>query len=417
MKTQEPHLDGHVRQAHLTRQPIFDGKLKTVGFELLFQNPNLGTTTAEDGTRVTSTVLADMLAEFGIEQVVGTLPAWIAFSANYLAERLPIPIGPKLLTIQVGADCLGNDDALSRLRDLKQQSYRIVYNLDDYTKDFTELVSVASIIKVSGAKRQVADLKSDYATFSRQKLTLLANKLETMQEYETCAKVGFTLFQGNFVCQPELMRQKRVPTNRLAMMRLLSELYSESPNIDKIRQLVQQDVTLSYRLLKWLNSSLFSLPHPVDSIQHALVMLGLNRLRNLVSLIVLAKIDDKPSELINLCLMRARIGEKIAAHYDVSPESMFTVGLFSLLDAVVGMPMDQLLENMPLAPDLQQALLRREGTCGRLLTGIEAHEKGDWPAVESSGLNLAVLTPAWVDAAGYVRQIRGMTLASPSSTK
>ena len=417
MTMKEPPIDAPRPVAHLTRQPIFDVKLKTVGYELVFRDPNTSSQLTDDGTRRTSTVLADTLAEFGLEQVVGTLPAWVSFAANYLAEKLPIPIGPKLLTVQVGTDCIGNEDALERLRELRRQSYRIVCDVDSYSVELTELLQIASVVKLKGGALTQEQLRAQYASFSKLKLTLLAKHLETMQEYEACNKVGFTLFQGNFVCQPELIHQKRVPTNRIALMHLLTELYSEAPNIEKIRQLVQQDVTLSYRLLKWLNSALFALPHPVESIQHALVMLGMNRLRNLVSLIVLARVDDKPAEIITLCLQRARIGEQIAKYFDVSAETMFTVGLFSLLDVVVGVPMEQVLENMPLAPELQQAILRREGTCGRLLSGIEAHEHGDWSGVEASGLDLAVLTPAWVDATVWVRQVRGMAITSPSSSK
>ncbi|MGC4064291.1 MAG: HDOD domain-containing protein [Polyangiaceae bacterium] len=413
----QPQVDAQRPIAHLTRQPIFDGKLKTVGYELLFYDEAASLPSEANGTRETSTILADTLAEFGLDQVVGTLPAWVTFSASYLAEKLPIPIGPKLLTIQIGADCAGNDEALERLRDLKQQSYRIVFNLDCVAPELAELIQVANVVKIDGARRGVEQIRAEYDALSKTKLTLLAKNLETMTEYERCIKMGFQLFEGNFVCQPELIRQKRVPTNRLALMRLLTELYSENPNIDRIRQLVQQDVTLSYRLLKWLNSALFALPHPVESIQHALVMLGLNRLRNLVSLIVLARVDDRPSELVTLCLMRARIGERIARHFDVSAETMFTVGLFSLLDAIIGVPMEQVLENMPLAAELQQAILRREGTCGRLLGGIEAHERGDWAGVQAAGLDLSVLTPAWVDASVWARQVRGMATAPASSKR
>jgi EAL and modified HD-GYP domain-containing signal transduction protein len=403
--------------AHLTRQPIFDGKLKTVGYELLFRESSESEQLNDDGTRRTSSVLADTLAEFGLERVVGALPAWVTFAANYLAEKLPIPIGPKLLTLQVGSDCIGNEDALERLRELRKQSYRIVCDIDTYSSEYDEILSLSSIVKLNGTGLSQEQLKTEVAALSKLKLTLLAKRLETMPDYESCHKAGFALFQGNFVCQPELIRQKRVPTNRLALMHLLTELYSEAPNIDKIRKLVQQDVTLSYRLLKWLNSALFALPHPVESIQHALVMLGLNRLRNLVSLIVLARVDDKPSEVVTLCLTRARIGEQIAKHFEVSAETMFTIGLFSLLDVIVGAPMEQVLENMPLAPELQQAILRREGVCGKLLGGIEAHERGDWAGVEASGLDLAILTPAWVDASVWVRQVRGMATASPTSSK
>jgi EAL and modified HD-GYP domain-containing signal transduction protein len=417
MTTQETQADAQKYIAHLTRQPIFDDNLKTVGYELLFRDPMPDAQNSDDATRRTSTILADTLAEFGLERVVGSLPAWVTFSATYLAEKLPIPIGPKLLSIQVGTDCIDNEDALERLRELRQQSYRIVCDIGSFSPHVTELLKLASVVKLNGENCSLEQLKAERNAFVKLKFEFLAKRLNTMHEYELCKTAGFRLYQGNFVCQPELIRQKRVPTNRIALMHLLTELYSESPNIDKVRQLVQQDVTLSYRLLKWLNSALFALPHPVESIQHALVLLGLTRLRNLVSLIVLARVDDKPAEVITLCLTRARIGELIASRFDVSAETMFTIGLFSLLDVIVGVPMEQVLENMPLAPELRLAISKREGVCGKLLSGIEAHERGDWVSVEAAGLDLTVLTPAWVDASVWVRQVRGMASASPVSSR
>jgi c-di-GMP phosphodiesterase len=418
MTTALPFTETKRPLANLARQPIFDAKLKTVGYELLMRDEACQTVPREDTTRTTSLVLADTLAEFGLETVVGNLPAWVSFPSEYLTEKLPIPIGPKALVIQVSADVANNEEALERLRDLKQQSYRIVFDTGGHDPSLIDILKIASITKIDIHGRAVEDVKRDLALYSKHTTTLLAKRVSRMSDFDACHKLGFNLFQGNFICQPEQMKQKRVPTNRLAMMHLLSELYSEKPRTEKIRELVQQDVTLSYRLLKWLNSSLFALPHPVESIQHALVMLGMHRLRNLVSLIVLSRIDDKPAEVITNCLMRARIGERIAHHYDVSAETMFTVGLLSLLDVLIGSPMQQILENVPLATELRQAILCREGTCGRLLSGIEAHERGDWAGVETARLDLSVLTPAWVDAAIWVRQIRAMTSNhQPSSSR
>lgn len=395
--------------ANLARIPVFDAKLKTVGYELLFREELDQSAQRQGTTRTTSLVLADTLAEFGLETVVGHLPAWVSFSSAYLTEKLPVPIGPKALVIQVHADAAANEEALERLRDLRQQSYRIVFDAKDHDHSLTEILKIANVIKIDIHGRAVDDVKRDVSVYSKYPATLLAHRVSRMSDFDACHKLGFNLFQGNFICQPEQIQQKRIPNNRLAMMRLLSELYSENPNTEKIRDLVQQDVTLTYRLLKWLNSSLFALPHPVESIQHALVMLGMGRLRNLVSLIVLSRVDDKPAEVVTNCLMRARIGERIARHYEVGAETMFTVGLLSLLDVLIGMPMSQLLETMPLAAELRQAILHRDGTCGRLLSGIEAHERGDWSGVEKAGLDLSILTPAWVDAAVWVRQIRSMT--------
>jgi c-di-GMP phosphodiesterase len=412
MKTALKQAKSNRPLANLARQPIFDPKLKTVGYELLFRDGSCGgdSKPCEDTTRTTSLVLADTLAEFGLEMVVGHLPAWVKFPCEYLIENLPIPIGPKALVIQVNADVANNEEALERLRALKHQSYRIVFEANGFDPTLAEVLKIASIVKIDIHGRVVDEVKSDVVSFSKYPVTLLAKRVSRMSDFDACQKLGFDLFQGNFICEPEQIKQKRVPTNRVAMIRLLSELYSENPSTEKIRDLVQQDVTLSFRLLKWLNSSLFALPHPVESIQHALVMLGMNRLRNLVSLIVLSRVDDKPDEIVTNCLMRARVGERIAPHYDVSPETMFTIGLLSLLDVLMGSSMESILESVPLAAELRLAILRREGICGRLLSGIEAHERGDWQGIDAAGLDLSVLTPAWVDAAVWVRQIRNITV-------
>jgi len=399
---------GKVAQANLARQAILNAELKTVGYELLFRDGATNTAIFEDGTRATSTVLTNALAEFGLDAVVGNFPAWINFQAQYLLDELPIPIAPKALVIELLEDAEPSDDLIQRLRTLAKQGYRIALDDFRYRPDLVGLVEVAHIVKVDVLGRTLEDIASEVNEFKRYNVELLAEKVEHMSEYEAYRKMGFNLYQGHFVCQPELFRQKRPPANRVALLRLMSELYVADPNISKIRDLVQQDVTLSYRLLKWLNSSLFALPHPVESIQQALVMLGMNRLRNLVCLIVLARIDDRPSVLLEIALTRARIGERVAPHFKLAPEMMFTVGLFSILDALIGMPMDQILESMPLAPEVALAITSREGACGRLLSGIQAHENGDWAGVTKSGLNLEILTSAWVDAIVWVRSIRSM---------
>jgi EAL and modified HD-GYP domain-containing signal transduction protein len=402
------HRPAKVPQANLARQPILDKQLKTVGYELLFRGVETDRALFDDGTHATSTVLTNALAEFGLETVVGNLPAWVNFTSQYLTDELPIPIGPKNLVIELLEDAIATDELIQRLRTLTKQGYRIALDDFRYSESLVPLIKIAQVVKVDIRGRSLEEVAEEVAAFKKFDVQLLAEKVERVSEYEACLKLGFTLFQGHFVCRPELMRQKRPPANRVALIRLMSELYAADPNINQIRQLVQQDVTLSYRLLKWLNSSLFALPQPVESIQHALVLLGINRLRNLVSLIVLARIDDRPSVLFETALMRARIGERVAAHFGVTPEMMFTVGLFSVLDALIGVPMDQVLENMPLAPEVALAITQREGPCGRLLAGIEAHENGDWPGVQRTGLDLSILTPAWVDALVWVRGVRSM---------
>ncbi len=408
LRTNSQSQKPKVEHAHLARQPILNSELKTVGYELLFQDGATDGAKFDDGTRATSTVLTNALAEFGLDTVVGNLPAWVNFPPQYLLDELPIPIAPKGLVIELLENCEPSDELVQRLRALSKQGYRIALDEFRYRGDLIPLIQVADIIKIDVHGRSLQDTANEVNEFKKYKVQLLAEKVETMHEFEAYRPMGIGLYQGYFMFRPELLHQKRPPANRVALIRLMSELFAPDPNINKIRELVQQDVTLSYRLLKWLNSSLFALPQPVESIQQALVMLGINRLRNLVCLIVLARIDDRPNALIETALMRARIGERVAPHFGIASEMMFTVGLFSILDALIGMPMEEVLENMPLAPEVALAITAREGPCGRMLTGIEAHENGDWQGVLQAGLNLEILTPAWVDALVWVRSIRSM---------
>ena len=403
-QVQEPK----VAQAHLARQAILNPELKTVGYELLFRDGATDAAKFEDGTRATSTVLTNALAEFGLDTVVGNLPAWVNFPAQYLLDELPIPIAPKGLVIELLENAEPSDELVDRLRALAKQGYSIALDDFRYRSELRPLIEVAHVIKIDVYGCTLEEVANEVREYKQYKVQLLAEKVENMHEFETYRAMGFQLYQGHFVCRPELIQQKRPPANRVALIRLMSELFASDPNITKIRDLVQQDVTLSYRLLKWLNSSLFALPQPVQSIQQALVMLGINRLRNLVCLIVLSRIDDRPNVLIETALMRARIGERVAPNFGVAPEMMFTVGLFSVLDALIGMPMQEVLENMPLTPDVAMAITGREGPSGQLLAGIEAHENGNWAGVFRAGLNLEMLTPAWVDALVWVRNIKSM---------
>ncbi len=399
---------GRTAQASLARQPILDTELRTVGYELLFRDGATNVAQFSDGTQATSIVLTNALAEFGLDTVVGNVPAWVNFPAGYLLDELPIPIAPQSLVIELLEEAEPNDELIRRLRELARQGYRIALDDFRYRAEYSELIEVAQVVKIDVLGRSQDEITSEVRQFSRYNVQLLAEKVEHMTEYEAYRKMGFKLFQGYFACRPQLIHQKRPPANRLALIHLMNELFVAEPNITKIRDLVQQDVTLSYRLLKWLNSSLFGLTHQVESIQQALVMLGINRLRNLVCLIVLARIEDGPSVLIETALMRARMGERLAPHFRVPPEMMFTVGLFSVLDALIGMPMDEILVKMPLTPEVVAAITARSGIMGQLLTGIEAHEKGDWQGILQAGLNLEILTPAWVDALVWVRSVRNL---------
>lgn len=185
-----------VPQANLARQPILDNKLKTVGYELLFRGNETDRALFEDGTRATSTVLTNALSEFGLETVVGTLPAWVNFTAQYLIDELPIPIGPKSLVVELLEDAVPTDELVQRLRTLTKLGYRIA--LDDFTyrDDLKPLLEVAQVVKVDIRGRSLEEIAHEAESFKKFNVQLLAEKVERVSEYEACLNSDSAYFKG-----------------------------------------------------------------------------------------------------------------------------------------------------------------------------------------------------------------------------
>jgi EAL and modified HD-GYP domain-containing signal transduction protein len=234
---------------------------------------------------------------------------------------------------------------------------------------------------------------------------LLAEKVETHATFERCRELGFDLFQGYFFAQPQLVRSQRMPADRVALMRLLTRVQDPAADIEEIEQLVASNVTLSYKLLRYVNSALLGVSMHIESIHHAIVMLGLERVRTCASMLLLAGVEDKPHELIVTALVRARYCQLLAMlRPRESAHQYFTVGLLSVLDAFMDRPMQELLGELHIAPELEAALLRRQGPLGEVLDAAIACERADWPRLMSAGFEMDALRAAYVQALAWVAE-------------
>ena len=224
---------------------------------------------------------------------------------------------------------------------------------------------------------------------------LIAEKVETQDQFQLCSDLGFDYFQGYFFCKPKLVEGKQIPTNRLAATRLVAKLQHPDLTADQIEETIRQDVTLSYKLLRFVNSAYSALPRNVDSIGHAAMMIGTARLRNWASLLMLATMDDKPRELMVTGIVRAKMCEQLAELTGIRmPERFFTTGLFSVLDAMLDSKMENVLERLPLSEEIVQALLTREEILGRMLDFTIAYEQGDWQRLAEIGSSLKLDPPS-----------------------
>ena len=234
---------------------------------------------------------------------------------------------------------------------------------------------------------------------SGREVRLLAEKVETYDEFERCKALGFELFQGFFFCRPKTMTGRSVSSSRLATLRLVAELQAPHVDLDELEHVIGRDVGLSYKLLRYINSTFFALPREVGSVRQALVLLGIVNVRRWATLLALSAVDDKPEELMVTALVRARMCELLAEAYrEPDRDAYFTTGMFSVIDALMDQPMAEVLELLPLAGDLRHALLSREGPKGDALLCVLAYERGELDEARHRSLTGAQLGELYLEA-------------------
>jgi EAL and modified HD-GYP domain-containing signal transduction protein len=295
-----------------------------------------------------------------------------------LAERLYEFLPSNRVVLDVNARAQDGGTLEQDIRRAKESGYRIA--LDDYapTAPMAAFAPLADVIKIEVAKLSAEDLRVIASSLQRPGVRLLAEHVETRELYTSCVKCGFDLFQGFFFARPELVVGSHVPPDRALVLRLLAELQNPEATVESLERLVVANTALSYKILRYVNSALHGVPNPIESIRHAITMLGSDRLRTCASMLLLAGLDSKPQALTLAALLRARFCQLIGGrlgHEDA--QKLFTVGLLSMMDAFLDRPLDELLKNIPLAPDVRGALLYRGGALGRALDASIAFERRD----------------------------------------
>jgi EAL and modified HD-GYP domain-containing signal transduction protein len=261
------------------------------------------------------------------------------------------------------------------------------------------MVRIADIVKVDVLALGRAGVEAHVNELRKFDVELLAEKVETHEQFQFCEQMGFDYFQGFFACRPQILAQRAISPHRLGTLQLLSRLQDENLQILELDGLLRRDPALCLKLLRFINSSYCGLKSSVESIRHAATLVGLKKIRTWAGLLAFGDFSDKPSELIRTTNIRARMCERLA-HYLVSQEAdrSFTVGLFSLLDAFADQPLDAILAQLPLSPEINAALLRGEGPAGRILKCVTAYEQANWREVNLLGLPADIVRNAYLDA-------------------
>jgi EAL and modified HD-GYP domain-containing signal transduction protein len=391
----------------VARQPILDARLQVAGYELLFRAPGVEGARVENAERATSQVIVDAIGDIGLDRLAGDRPAYVNVSRELLLAVRPLPLPPRRVVLELLEDQTVDAELVAVARELATAGFTLA--LDDfvYQPALEPLLEIAHIVKVDvlalrreGTLRQLQRLRG-------RDLRLVAEKVETHDDLAFSRDAGFDLFQGFFYARPELVRGRGVPAGRLGSVGTLAELQRAGGSFERLEEMIRHDAGLSYKLLRFANSAFTGARSPAGSVREALLRLGTSTVQQWATVLALAGIPDRPSELLTTGLLRARTCQILVSKSDDGcAERAFVVGLFSVLDALLDLPMDEVLELLSLDPAVSQALRTRRGVEGAALAAVLAYEHGA-PATEGADAvtDLRAVGAAYRDALDWTQTV------------
>ncbi len=366
----------------VARQPIVGIDLDTMGYELLFRDgweniyPNL------PSDHATSRLIVETQLDLGLEKLVGTKNAFINFSENALMEKLPLLFDKEQVVVEILETVNPSAELVESCRQLRDIGYKLALDDFDFSAQWDGLQGVVDLVKVDISDFNQDELEQKVSGFKRIHKHLLAERVETHDQFDFCKEMGFDYFQGFFFSEPEVIENKKLTSNRVLILELLKQAGTSPIDFEKLSEIISRDVGLSYRLLKMINSPAFGVAGGITSLQHAITFLGEEEVRKFVSLVAFASIGaEKPPELLALATVRARFCEMLAKGMSgrVEAGSAFLCGLFSVIDAVMNDSLEQIFLQLPLDRELKDALRGAPGNkIGELLQLAIAYERGNW---------------------------------------
>jgi EAL and modified HD-GYP domain-containing signal transduction protein len=397
-------------EVFVARQPIYDSAMAVTAYELLYRHSSRSLKAQiMDPGRATLHVITNAALEIGLERLAGGLPIHINYPEELLTTPPELPLKPEIVVIEVLEHVTAKPEVVDGIKALRARGHRIA--LDDFSPRTgnQKLLALADIAKIEITQIAPMELPGLVKDLKSRGLKLIAEQVESLEQFERCVELGFDGFQGNFLQHPQTFHAKRVPSSRLSTLRLVASLQSEDYSLDEIENLLSQNVSMSYHVLRCINSSYYNFPRRIDSIRQAIVILGIDNLRQLCALLCLEGFDDRPLSLYLHAMTRARMCEqlgRLAGAQDCGP--YFITGLFSLLGALVGMPTQKIVEELPLSTSVSRALIAGEGVLGEALQCTRAYERAAWNHVAYASLAPHLIRAAYLDALFWAEQARAL---------
>lgn len=368
----------------VARQPIFDRDKNIYAYELLFRDGTANYFPDIDGDEATTTLLSNTFFTIGMARLAGGRKTFINFTQRLLEKGVPLLLPKASTVVEILEDVKPDVVLMKACAQLAARGYTLA--LDDfvYQPALDPLIGMADILKFDFRLTPKTKIDACLKRLPQKPLRLLAEKVETPDEFETAQNMGFELFQGYFFCKPEIIKGREIPGSQLNLMRIMAQINGETFSCNELEQMISRDIGIAYKLFKYVNSAFFARPSKISSVKQALVFLGEKEIRRFVSLIAMTRLaSDKPNELIRAACIRGKFCELLGAEAQesTSPSEMFTLGMFSLIDAVIDQPMDKILRELPLSDPIERALLETRGRLAGYLELVRCYETGRWSYV------------------------------------
>ena len=399
-------------QKFVARQPILDRNKAIFAYELLFRAGVENYFHSDVPDSATSSVMVDSFLVLGMESLTGGRKAFINVTKNVIVNQYATLLPRELAVVEVLETIEPDDKVVRACEELKKKGYLIA--LDDfvYRIKLEPLIQLADFIKVDFQNTSEWVRRHLVQQYSSRGISMLAERVETPEQFQQAVEMGYTYFQGYFFCKPEILIGRDIPAFKQNYLWLLQEINKEEPDMAQLEQILKQETSLCYKLLRYLNSTVFDFVGEVRSLRHALTLLGISEVRKWVSLVAMACMgEDKPKEIVVSAVMRAKFCENIALSIGLKDRAteLFLMGLLSLLDAILERPLAEILSEVRVSKDVKSALLNGVNLFRYVYELVLAYERGRWSRATQFAASLrsseSMVTRAYLDAINWGHRI------------
>jgi len=397
---------------YLARQPILNRARELFGYELLFRNGIQNSCEGLD-LELASTSVLDTSILIGFDKITAGHTMFINCPRDFLLRNYISLFPPNSVVVEILENIKPDQKIIEACRRLKQEGYTIA--LDDFvdSPDWAPLVALADILKVDFRVTSRNEQRAIVSRYKAKNIRMLAEKVETQEEYAAGMEMEYSLFQGYFFCRPEMMQHRKLPSFKLAYLELLQAATAPEFDIRELALKIKHEASLTFRLLRYLNSAAFGLRSEIRSVAHGLSLLGERELRKWIAVVSVGVLaDGKPDELMTVPLVRGRFCELLAplAGMPGHASDLFLMGLLSVMDAILDQPLDSILAELPVRAEIKDALQARAGLYWQLLELAIAHERADWEKVSvlvsETGMKEEEVSAQYVSAVDWSTAIR-----------